>query len=322
MKVRTILPSLGACGVIVLLLSAAALAAHVRTVVAFDPAAKQTPENLAIADDGTIYVSLSFAGQIRRISPTGRQETLTMPTMGGITTGLAIDRYHGGDLDVGIRSSNPQAAGIWRIPRARFADPIRIAALPTDSFANGITFDAAGKLYIADSDLGRIWRIARGASRATVWAQSRLLAPTGAKYKSFPLPGANGIKERDDFVYVTNTASETVLTIPVLHGGSAGKVTVRFRGIQGDDFAFAADGDLYVAENPLSTLIRVDPTGRVTRIATAADGLQNPSAVAFDPRPALGTHLYITNSAYFGTRPSLQEIVTGANDNTPRYGTR
>jgi sugar lactone lactonase YvrE len=242
-----------------------------------------------------------------------------MPTMGGITTGLAIDHHHSGDLDVGIRSSDPRAAGIWRIPRARFADPIRIAALPTDSFANGITFDDAGNLYIADSDLGRIWRIARGASRATVWAQSRLLAPTGAKYKSFPLPGANGIKLRHNLVYVTNTAIETVLTIPLLPGGSAGKVTVRFRGIAGDDFAFASDGDIYVAENPLNKLIRIDPTGRVTRIATAADGLQNPSAVAFDPRPRLRTHLYITNSAYFGTRPSLQEIVTPAIGDTPRY---
>jgi sugar lactone lactonase YvrE len=230
--------------------------------------------------------------------------------MGGITTGLALDRHHGGDLDVGVRSSDPAAAGIWRISRGPFSDPTRIAALPVDSFANGLTFDDNGNLYIADSNLGRIWRIARGGSHATVWAQSRLLLPTGASYKNFPLPGANGIKVHAGVVYVTNTATEDVLGIPIRRNGAAGQITVRFRGLQGDDFAFAASGDMYIAENPLSKLVRVTPTGRIDTVATANDGLQNPSAAAFDPRPGRRTRLFVTNSAYFGTRPSLQELNT------------
>lgn len=301
-----ILIAVGAC---LLLATASALAAGLRTVIAFDPAAKQTPENLVIADDGTVYLSLSFASQIRRISADGRQATLTMPTRGGITTGLALDR-HGRDLDVGIRSSDPAAAGIWRIPEGRFSNPTRIAALPPDSFANGLTFDQNGNLYVADSNLGRIWRIASGASRATVWAQSRLLKPTGARFENFPLPGANGIKVRADVIYVTNTATETVLRIPIRRDGDAGKITVRLHGIQGDDFAFAANGDMFITENPRSKLLRVTPEGRISTIATANDGLQNPSAVAFDPRLGRRTHLFITNSAYFGTHPSLQELNT------------
>ena len=301
---------LAASAAAVFLLSTVALAARLNTVIAFNPAAKQTPENIAIADDGTIYVSLSFASQIRRISPNGRQETLTMPTRGGITTGLAIDRHHGDDLDVGVRSPNPAAAGIWRISRSRFAQPTRIAPLPVSSFANGITFDTAGNLYVADSNLARIWRIRRGKSRATIWAQNKLLAPTGAAYKNFPLPGANGIKVRSAVIYITNTATETLLSIPIRHDGSTGKITIRHRGIQADDFAFAANGNMYITENPLSRLIELTPTGRVIPIATSADGLQNPSAVAFDPRRRHRTHLYITNSAYFGTPPTLQELTT------------
>jgi hypothetical protein len=38
--------------------------------------------------------------------------------------------------------------------------------------------------------------------------------------------------------------------------------------------------------------------------------LDNPSDVAFDPRPDRRHELLITNSAYFGTRPSLAEIRT------------
>jgi sugar lactone lactonase YvrE len=259
---------LAAIAVVLLVLPASAATASLHTVTAFDPALKQTPENLAIAGDGTIYVSLAFAGQIRRIAPDNKQATLAIPTMGGITVGVAIDRHHGGDLDVAVRSADPSAAGIWRVARARFDHPTRIAPLPTDSFPNGITFDSAGNLFIADSNLGRIWRLARGASRATVWSSGPLLAPTGATFMHVALPGANGIKIRRGAVYVSNTSTKKILAIPMRADGSAGKIAVRFSGFEADDFAFAADGDLYIAENPPSKLVRIAPGGSVTTLAT------------------------------------------------------
>ncbi len=294
---------------VVLGFAAGAAAAPLQTVVAFNPAANETPENLAIARDGTIYVSLAFASEIRRIAPDGAQRTLTIPTMGGITVGVAIDRHAHG-LDVAVRSPDPAAAGIWRVPLAGFADPTRIAALPTSSFPNGITFDPAGNLYIADSNLGVIWRLAPGASQATTWSESPLLAPTGAGFMNFPLPGANGIKVRHSRVYVSNTSTDNILTIPIRPDGEAGRVALEFTGIEADDFAFAANGDLYVAENPASELVRVTRSGDVRRLATRADGLDNPSAVAFDPRPGERKELYITNSAYFGAHPSLEVTAT------------
>jgi sugar lactone lactonase YvrE len=293
----------------VLVFAAGAAAAPLKTVVAFNPGAKQTPENLAIARDGTIYVSLAFASEIDRIAPDGAQSKVTIPTTGGITAGEAIDR-HGNGLDVAVRSPDPAAAGIWRVALTSFAHPTRIAALPTSSFPNGIAFDSAGNLYIADSNLGVIWRLAPGASQAAVWSESPLLAPTGASFMNFPLPGANGIKIRYGRVYVSNTSTDNILTIPIRPDGEAGQVAGKFTGIEADDFAFAANGDLYVAENPPSELVRVTPRGDVTRLATAADGLDNPSAVAFDPRPGQRKRLYITNSAYFGTHPSLEVTTT------------
>lgn len=290
--------------------SSGALAASLRTVIAFDPAARETPENLAIAPDGTTYVSLAFASEIRRIARDGSQRSLTLPTMGGITVGVAIDEHHGGDLDVAVRSSDPSAAGIWRIPRASFTHPVRIAPLPPGSFPNGITFDSHGNLYIADSNLGRIWRLARGAAHATVWSAGPMLAPTGEKFMNFALPGANGIKVHRHVVYVSNTSTQNILTIPITRDGNAGKITVRFRHIEADDFAFAANGDLYIAENPLSRLVRVTPDGHVATLATKREGLDNPSAVAFGTRPGQRKTLYITNSAYFGTHPSLQDTPT------------
>lgn len=294
---------------VALVFAAGAAAAPLQTIVAFDPAAQETPENLAVARDGTIYVSLAFASQIDRIAPDGVQSKLTIPTVGGITVGVAIDRHTNG-LDVAVRSPDPAAAGIWRVPLGSFAHPIRIAALPTSSFPNGIAFDSAGNLYVADSNLGVIWRLAPGISQATLWSESPLLAPTGASFMNFPLPGANGVKVRHRRVYVSNTSTDTIVTIPVRPDGESGQGAIKFSGIEADDFAFAADGDLYVAENPPSELVRVTPSGDVTPLATRADGLDNPSAVAFDPRPGERKQLYITNSAYFGTHPSLEATAT------------
>jgi sugar lactone lactonase YvrE len=290
-----------------MLFAAPAAAAPLQTLVAFDPAAHETPENLAIDRDGTVYVSHAFASEVLRLSPDGRQTRLAVPTAGGITVGIAIDQCNAG-LYVAVRSPDAAAAGIWRVSLGSFDDPVRIAALPTDSFPNGIAFDPQGNLYIADSSLGRIWRLAAGASQATVWSSGPLLAPTGASFMGFPLPGANGIKLRHHAVYVSNTATQTILATPVDRDGSAGETRVVLDGIEADDFAFADNGDLYVAENPPSLLARVMPGGRVSILATGADGLDNPSAVAFGRLPGQRHLLYVTNAAYFGSHPSLEVL--------------
>lgn len=80
------------------------------------------------------------------------------------------------------------------------------------------------------------------------------------------------------------------------------------RDIEADDFAFAANGDLYVAENPPSRIVRVGRTGRRIVVAGPSDGLDNPSAVAFGATAATRSDLYITNAAYFGSHPSLQQM--------------
>ena len=295
-----------------LLIAPTAANASLQTLIAFDPAKGETPENLAIDRDGAVYVSLAFASEVVRIAPDGSQTPLALPTAGGITVGVAIDHRDSGGLDVAVRSPDSSAAGIWRVPLTTFDHPVRIAALPTDSFPNGVTLDSRGDLYIADSSLGRIWRLKPGSFDPTVWADGPLLAPTGASFMGFPLPGANGLKLRHGVVYVSNTATENIVTIPIRRDGSAGETHVAFAGIEADDFAFATNGDLYVAENPPSELVRVTPAGAVTTLATAADGLDNPSAVAFGTLPGERHRLVITNAAYFGSHPSLESMTVTA----------
>ncbi len=223
-----------------------------------------------------------------------------------------MDRHDHDALDVAVRSADPSAARIWQVGLPEFKDPHRIASLPVGAFPNGTTFDPAGDLFVADSDLGQIWRLPVRSSTPTVWAHASSLAPTGASFENFPLPGANGIKVRDGVVYVSNTSTATILTIPIQRNGSAGPIRAKFTNVEADDFAFAANGDLYAAENPESKLVRISPSGHVVTLATKASGLENTSAVAFDVRPHHRNRLYVTNSAYFGTRPSLQALTVSS----------
>jgi sugar lactone lactonase YvrE len=107
-------------------------------------------------------------------------------------------------------------------------------------------------------------------------------------------------------MYVSNTSTDEILTIPLKPDGTAGEITVRYHLNAPDDFAIARNGDLYVAENVPNQLVRVTPGGTITTLATATDGLSNPSAALFGTLGREHSRLYVTNSSYFGSNPSLQ----------------
>jgi sugar lactone lactonase YvrE len=288
----------------------------VRTLALYSFAAGQTPEKLAIDRDGTIYVSLAYASTVSRLSPLGSRTALALPTHGGIVVGVAIDQYARA-LDIAVRSENAAAAGIWQVALADFGSRVglhRLAALPTAAFPNGMSFDDLDTLYVADSSLGCIWRLPHGARQAEVWSSDVLLAPNGTVYHGFPLPGANGVHVWGHALYISNTSTSTIVRIPINPDGGAGAATVRFRGVQADDFAFDAHGTMYVAANLRNAILRVAPSGRVTPLTTKATaGLDNPTAVAFGTRPRDRTVLYITNAAYFSPhpRPSVEALPVG-----------
>lgn len=194
----------------------------VRVVASFDPAKGQNPENLAIAADGTSYVTWLFAHSVAAIRADGTQAVVALPA--GEASGVAIDPTHPDRLAVGLISSDPAAAGIWTVPVSAFpfpsghhGVPTRRAALPVAAFPNGLTYAADGTLYVADSARGAILQVAPGASTATTWLSTALLAPTGALFQGVRLPGVNGLKLHHGQLYATNTARGLLLRIPIQH---------------------------------------------------------------------------------------------------------
>ena len=275
----------------------------IRTVVAFDPTAGEFPEGLTIDHRGTIYASLiEPVGEIRAFSRGGEQAVIAhLPVLGFGPLGLALDTA--GHPYVAVASFDPSTEGVYRIHPDGSSS--RIAGTGAIAFPNGIAFDKQGNLFVTDSIAGAVWRIAPGGS-AEIWAQSPLLQGNGAAGLGFPI-GANGIAVWHRQVIVANTEGASLVRIPVNPDGGSGPAAVIAQGpnlFGADGIALSVHGNIYVAVNSQSTLLRVAPNGSVTTLATAADGLENPASLAFGTGRAQRKTLFMTNFAVFSSSPS------------------
>ncbi|WAZ26938.1 hypothetical protein STRCI_008624 [Streptomyces cinnabarinus] len=269
----------------------ARIAAH------FDLAMGRTPENIALAPDGDAYVTFAAGRQVARISAHGGTRilaTLPAPADGGIHTpvlGFALTtgivRAHDGTLYFLYATGTPDLTGLWRLrPGGR---PQRIAALPAGGLPNGLALDARTRtLYITDSVLGTIWRVPTRGGIPTAWSTAPELASTG-------FLGANGLKIRDGEIWATNLDQGTVLRIPVLRAGRAGRIRTEATELPGiDDFAFTGRGDQLLATlNGSNQVALVRPGGSHTIVLSPADGLQNPTSIALR-----GDTVYVLSAAY------------------------
>jgi sugar lactone lactonase YvrE len=293
--VRRIVP-----GVVAWLLAAAPYAsAQIQTVALFDASLLETPENIAIDHDNNKYVSLALTGEIRRIAPDGVQSTYAKLPLGAppLTfcgsffaglTGITFDEHD--TLYANLASCDPASRGVWKIP-GDGQPPTRIAALSMQSLPNGIVHHRDW-LYVADSVIGVIWRVADTGGTAEIWAGGQELSqvPNG-------LPGPNGLKLFEGELYVSNPSQGTVVAVRVRPDGTAGAVRTHATGTFCDDFAFDVRGNLYCGTDPFNTVVRIAPDGTTETILTALDGLDGPTAVLFGHKDE-GFDLYITNAAF------------------------
>lgn len=235
----------------------------------FDFDAGELPENIVVLADGTICVTLLVAGTVW-LSGIG-QERVAPEGVDALVVGLAADAEQ--LLYAAVRSANDGVAGIWR--REAPEQWVRFAAAEARAGLNGITFAGDGTLFAADSVNGEILHCAPGDSTLRLWLADPLLTPTSPD-DPVDSTGVNGLKVRDGALWATNTAQGTVLRI-ALDGREVARVHT---GIPADDFAFDASGTLYLAVHPRDLVLRITPQGEQTVLATAADGLDGPTAIA------------------------------------------
>lgn len=276
-------------------------------------------EGLAIDRQGNIFVGV-LSGTIIKIAPDGSQSVLTTFEFGdGLGTsawlvGLAVDEP-GNVYAALITHNQPGAAthGVWRV-RPDGSKELAGAVPAAEGEPNQVALDRNGNIYLTDSLLGIVWRIAPGSKEATPWAQGPLLQPAAkvgnpcnVDHGMAIRTGCNGLAfDTHGELYVANSSQATVLRIEA--DPSTGTASARehvhdcARLPSLDHIAFDVEGNLYGARNHANEIIRITPGKRIETLATTADGLNYPVNVSFGPGcPAFGTgaenrhQLYFTN---------------------------
>lgn len=267
---------------------------------------ERVPENLAIADDGTLYFGIT-AGEVWRLSPEQTQETgLTLDDLERVATlpGSAAGVEVVPDGTLYVASQSESGSGVWEIP-ADGGDPTPFASVsnPGDTFVNDVLYDdERDRLLVTESFGGEIYELPLGDASGggvSVWSESDLLDT-----ESF---GANGLTIGPDgsvYVAVTRTTSDgedvgRIVGVPVAEDGSAGDAATYVEGpeLYGADGITTRGANLYVAVNAQNEVVRVAPGGETTTVASGDDGLVFPSDVAFGTTPQQRGDLFVCNFA-------------------------
>ena len=273
--------------------------------ITFNPLAGEFPEGIAFDHQGNTFVSLSPRGEIREIAVDGTQSTYAAVSPAGQgfgPVGLAFDAA--GDLFVAAATFNPATVGVYEIAKGTHTAQ-RLTGSEQIAFPNGLAFDDTGALYATDTLLGAVWRLSPGSTPTEV-VQTPLLEGDGSFGFGVPL-GANGIAFRHGSLYVTATEKGRVVRIPISANGVAGtpQLVVESQQLVGaDGCQFDVHGGLYIAVNAQNKIVRLDPDGTITVIASAADGLDFPASPLFGVGHGDRSTLFVTNFAFNHANPA------------------
>ena len=240
-------------------------------------------ENLAIAPNGTIFVTNHEVGQIVRITPDGNQQIHA--SVEGKVSGLAFTS-NGGLVATGWNAESIPVISLIT------ADGIveTLVKLPDAIFLNGITPLSDTQYLVADSYRGAIWLIDITQRHGSIWLEHSLLARSSSESV---IPAANGLKRFGNFLYVSNTEKMLLLRIPIDMTNEPGEPEIFVKQTNIDDFAFDVEGNLYGATHIYNSVVKITPDGNTTIIAQAEQGVVGSTAVAFGQTESDSTAIYI-----------------------------
>lgn len=247
-------------------------------------------ENLAVAADGTLFMTSHEAEQILQVTPAG--ELSILASTNGKVTGIAFAP------DGGLIVTGWDAAGQSILLYVGLDGSVeQLAALPDALFLNGITPLTAEQYVTADSYKGCIWQFDWTTRQVSVWLEHSLLARSSSD-NSFP--AANGIKRFGDTLYVSNTEKMLLLKVPITADNQPEEPVVFLTSTNIDDFAFDTEGNLYAATHIYNSVLRISPTGATVIIAQAEQGVIGSTAIAFGRSAEDATSIYVvTNGGMF-----------------------
>jgi sugar lactone lactonase YvrE len=232
------------------------------------PAGEAYPEGICVDRQGNVYVVTVGAnkpdtsgGTLIVFDRDGKH--LRTVTIAGSTPWLLDLNFHPhtGQLLV----IDYKGAKVLSVNPTTGASSVFMTVTGEDPGLDGLTFDAAGNVYVTDAHQGLIWKVGKDGGAGTVWVKSPLLKPT-----RLPPPiGANGLafNKKQTALFVPNTAQDTIVKIPVsgspLVPGTA-EVFVNRAGGGPDGIVIDEDDNLWIACNQSNEIMVLEPTqGRV-----------------------------------------------------------
>lgn len=241
-------------------------------------------ENIAVNKKGDLFITSLEDGKIHRISNDGTKREFAK--IDGKVAGLAFDKKENLIVSGWANGTTPGVFIISKKGRLESSTPISGAI-----FLNGVTWLKDNRFLIADSYKGTIWEFDTKTKTAKVWLENEMLARSNEKN---PFPAVNGLKNFKNTLYATNTERQQILRIPVLANGSAGKPEIWLEKINGDDFAFDTNGNLFVTTHVYNSVLRIEPNGKTTVVAENGNIIGNTS-LAFGSGKNKNTIFVVTN---------------------------
>jgi sugar lactone lactonase YvrE len=244
-------------------------------------------ENVAVADDGTVFVSLHSHHRIDRYRP-GTGELDVFCRLPAPAAGLAFDAA--GVLWVTGGEVGRAPGYVWRVdPEGRAQEWVQI---PDALFLNGCAvLPAHQTLLVCESLTGRVLAVDQRTPAWSNWAQDSFLRPGHEQ-----MPGANGIKLHRGWAWVSVTDRNAILRMRIGPDGRAGQLELAAEELRADDFAFARSGAVYIATHVAQTVLRLDTDGTRTTIAGPDEGAVGSTACAFGRAAQDRQALYVTTN--------------------------
>jgi sugar lactone lactonase YvrE len=248
-------------------------------------------ENIAIDAEGAVFVSVYSHYRVDRYDPATRA-TAKVVEVPEPPMGLAFDPKGVLWMTAGTLRKGP--AYVYRVERDGAV--CQWCELSDAVFINGCTMHPNGRtLLVCESASGRILAIdLHKPGRCDVWLQGDRLKAIAPGY-----PGANGIKIREGWVWISVSGRGLMVRVPIKPDGSAGEIEIAATRLLADDFAFGMSGAVYVTTHPEHTLVRLEPSGTRTTLAGPEEGMVGSTACAFGRAPGDERAIYVTTDGGF-----------------------
>ena len=285
----------------------------------FDPAKGELPEAISFRD-GSAYVSLVGAGEIAKIDyPSAHRSVFAqLPVQrSNYTLGSAFDSQ--GSLYVAVAASDlgdplgVAAAGVYKIEtdaNGAAKAALWASAHKTFKFPNGLSFDAAGNLYVTDAAEGAIYKFGTAGADGTAlpWKRDTMLVgdPEACPAVARPFPvGANGIFAESDAVWAVNTDNGTLVVVGVDGNGAAGEISAvaqdcaQLEGVDGMRPDPRSPQAAFLATNNTNhSVVSIGRDGQVATVASGKPPFYSPADLVHIPGSQAPSLFLVVNASF------------------------